>query len=220
MAGNLSGIASYQNNNQVWQKNKEVNNDTASIDNTKGKAANATGASDYKATEWKPIANNSPLVPTLKDGYGTVIGDVNLSDKALDYYNSLKHKFGDMEFILVSKDMKSQVASNAAAYGNAFKPVVLIDDEKLERMANDESFRKKYEGIIAMSQMKLNEAKNSFASSGANVKNFGISVSSDGKMSYFATLEKANDASKKLMQKRQAEKKAEKIKEKKKKRRD
>ena len=48
--------------------------------------------------------------------------------------------------------MKAQVQQNAAAYGNANKMVVLIDEEKLERMATDESFRKKYEGIIASSQ--------------------------------------------------------------------
>ena len=41
--------------------------------------------------------------------------------------------------------------------------VVLIDDAKLEQMANDESFRKKYEGIIAMSQAQMASARNSLA---------------------------------------------------------
>ena len=135
---------------------------------------------------------------------------------AKDYYDKLKSKFHGMDFILVSKDMKSQVAANAAAYGNANKPVVLIDDEKLERMATDEAYRKKYEGIIAMSQIKLQEAKNSLVSSGANVKNFGMSVSSDGKTSFFATIEKANEQQAKILEKKQAEKKAAKLKEKKK----
>ena len=87
-----------------------------------------------------------------------------------------------MEFILVSKDMKSQAAANASKFGNANKPVVLIDEEKLEKMANDEAFRKKYEGIIAMSQTKLQEAKNSLVSSGATVKNFGMQVGSNGQI--------------------------------------
>lgn len=162
------------------------------------------------------MSNNSPLVPTSKAGYGTVIGDVELSDKAKDYYDKLKSKFHGMDFILVSKDMKSQVAANASAYGNANKPVVLIDEEKLERMATDESFRKKYEGIIAMGQTKLAQAKNSLVSSGANVKNFGMSVDSDGRASFFATVEKANKDQAKALEKRQAAKKAEKAKEKKK----
>ena len=118
-----------------------------------------------------------------------------------------------MDFILVSKDMKQQVQANAAAYGNAAKQVVLIDDEKIEKMATDENFRKKYEGIIAMSQLKLQEAKNSLTSSGASVKNFGMSVDSNGKMSFFATVEKA--AEKKAAEKKAAQKKEAKLKEKK-----
>ena len=37
-----------------------------------------------------------------------------------------------------------------------------------------------YEGIIAMAQLKLTETKNSLASSGASVKNFGMSVDANG----------------------------------------
>ncbi len=121
-----------------------------------------------------------------------------------------------MEFIAVSKDMKAQVQANAAAYGNANKMVVLIDEEKLERMATDESFRKKYEGIIAMSQTKMAEAKNSLTSSGASVKNFGMSVDSNGKENFFATVEKSQDLQKKRIEKKAAEKKAAKQQEKKK----
>lgn len=120
-----------------------------------------------------------------------------------------------MDFILVSKDMKSAVAQNAAAYGNANKPVVLIDDEKLERMATDESFRKKYEGIIAMAQTQLQSAKNSLTSSGANVKNFGMSVSEDGKTSFFATVEKLGENQAKRIEAKREEKRAQKAKDKK-----
>ena len=148
--------------------------------------------------------------------YGNTIGDVKLSDEAKDYYNKLKSKYHNMEFIAVSKDMKAQVQANAAAYGNAGKMVVLIDEEKLERMATDESYRKKYEGIIAMSRTKLTNAKNSLASSGAGVKNFGMSVDSNGKESFFATVEKSQDLQKKRIEKKAAEKKEQKVKDKKK----
>jgi hypothetical protein len=107
--------------------------------------------------------------------------------------------------------MKAQVQANAASYGNANKMVVLIDEEKLERMATDESFRKKYEGIIAMSQTKMAEAKNSLTSSGASVKNFGMSVDSNGKESFFATVEKSQNLQKKRIEKKAAEKKEQKV---------
>ena len=64
-----------------------------------------------------------------------------------------------------------------------------------------------------MSQLKLQEAKNSLSSSGASVKNFGMSVDSNGKTSFFATVEKATE--KKAAEKKSAEKKAAKAKEKK-----
>lgn len=208
---NLYGVSAYQQTNGAW------NNKTNSAKNEKADSAKKAGGTTGKAdnvniTEFNPIDTKSSLVPTVKSGYGTVIGNVELSDKAKDYYGKLKAKFGNMNFILVSEDMKSQVQANAAAYGNANKQVVLINEEKLEMMANDESFRKKYEGIIAMSQVKLQEAKNSLASSGASLKNFGMSVDSNGKATFFATVEKAN---KKAAEKKQAAKKAAKAKEKK-----
>ena len=83
-------------------------------------------------------------------------------------------------------------------------------------MATEENFRKKYEGLIAMSQSKLMSAKNSLISSGAKVKNFGMRIGEDGRASFFATVEKANTAQTKALQKRQEAKKAEKAKEKKK----
>lgn len=216
MAG-ISGISSYQQTNSVWKNNQEKNKIDTAAQGIKNAEASGTGkgSGDVKVSEWKPVSPKGPLVPTVKDGYGAVIGDAKLSDEARDYYNKLKNKFHGMDFILVSKDVKSQVAARASSYGNANKPVVLIDDEKLERMATDESFRKKYEGLIAMSQTKLQEAKNSLVSSGANVRNFGMSVSEDGKTSFFAAVQKAGDAQTKRLEKKQAAKKEEKVKEKK-----
>ena len=192
---------------------------SAGIAKSAGKVKSAVGAKNAAANigkvttkDFSPLKADSPLIPTAKDGYGTVIGDVELSDKAKEYYNKLKAKFHNMDFILVGKAEKGRVAANAAAYGNANKQVVLIDEEKLERMATDESFRKKYEGIIEMSQSKLSEMKNRFASSGAAVKNFGMSVDENGKISFFATLVKSSEVQDKVLEKRRAAKKADQIK--------
>ena len=210
MATSMSGIASYQQTSQIWKKEQNI-----AIKEKEGESVKDKSTANTTVSEWKSISKNSPLIPSNKAGYGTVVGDVELSDKAREYYDKLKSKFHGMEFILVSKDMKSQAAANASKFGNANKPVVLIDEEKLEKMANDEAFRKKYEGIIAMSQAKLQEAKNSLVSSGAIVKNFGMQVGTNGQISFFATLEKANSAKAKYIEKKQAEKKAAKVKEKK-----
>lgn len=211
------GISAYQQTNQAW--NQTVKKDEDTKKNASASKATSTDSTktdnDIKKTSWKPIDTASSLVPSKKDGIGMAVGDVSLSDKAKDYYSKLKSKFGNMEFIAVSKDMKESVKANAAAYGNANKMVVLIDEEKLERMASDESYRKKYEGIIAMSQSQLANAKKSLASSGANVKNFGMSVNEDGTTNFFATLEKSTADQTKRLEKKQEQKKAAKAKEKK-----
>ncbi|RKM61152.1 hypothetical protein D6855_04435 [Butyrivibrio sp. CB08] len=215
MAG-LYGISAYQQTSQAYSKST-VNNDTKTQSTAKSDQTAATKGAQAKVETkgWSPIDTKSSLVPT-KTEIGMTIGDVQLSDKAKDYLGKLQSKFHGMEFITVSKDMKAQVQQNAAAYGNANKMVVLIDEEKLERMATDESFRKKYEGIIASSQSKMMQAKMGLSSSGSNVKNFGMSVDSNGKESFFATVGKSQDLQKKRIEKKAAEKKEQKIKEKKK----
>lgn len=214
MAGISGVISAYRQPDQITRGSERTYESTSS----KVASSNSSKESQTSKVETKgftPIDTKSSLVPKATE-YGNTIGDVKLSDKAKDYYNQLKGKFHNMEFIAVSKDMKAQVQANAAAYGNANKMVVLIDEEKLERMATDESFRKKYEGIIAMSQTKMAEAKNSLTSSGASVKNFGMSVDSNGKENFFATVEKSQDLQKKRIEKKAAEKKAAKQQEKKK----
>lgn len=214
----MQGISAYQQISRTLQGIKSAPDRvslpaSSKTDQTNSKNKNTAVSVETKG--WSPVETGSSLIPHQTE-YGNAIGDVQLSDKAKDYYNKLRSKFHNMDFIAVSKDMKAQVQQDAASYGNANKMVVLIDEEKIERMATDESFRKKYEGIIAMSQSRLSEAKNSLVSSGASVKNFGMSVDENGKQNFFAVTEKSKDLQKKRMEKKAAEKREQKIKEKKK----
>ena len=212
----LYGISAYQQTAST-PRPTETKSTGKTNQATKSAPTSSTGTSSSSKVETKPftpIDTKSSLVP-VKGDYGYTIGDVKLSEKAQEYYDKLKSKFHNMEFIAVSSDMKGQVAKNAAAYGNANKMVVLIDEEKLERMANDESFRKKYEGIIESSQGKMMAAKMGLSSSGAGITNFGMSVDSNGNESFFATVSKSQDQQKQRIEKKAAEKKAQKAKEKK-----
>ena len=209
MAG-INGVSTYQQSSQGVYNERSAASKTSNTGKTdQAGSANASQATKTNTKPWSPIDTKSSLVPKITE-YGATIGDVQLSDKAKDYLGKLQSKFHNMEFITVSKDMKAQVQQNAAAYGNANKMVVLIDEEKLERMATDENFRKKYEGIIASSQAKMLQAKMGLTSSGANVKNFGMSVDSDGNENFFATVTKSADLQKKRIEKKAAEKKAQK----------
>ena len=114
-----------------------------------------------------------------------------------------------MDFILVSKDMKEAAKANAGKYANSNKMVVLIDEEKIERMATDEQFRKQYESVIASAQKKLPQLQHTLGNS-ANIKGAGMQVNNDGRASFFAVMDKSFKSQAERLEKQRAEKKAEK----------
>ena len=207
----INNISSYLQTNRAWKDSKTERAGYAAASKT-GNANAKANAADIEYKPWSPIDQTSSLVPRNTE-YGATIGNVSLSDTAKEYYKELKSKFHDMDFIVVSKDMKDRVQQNAAAYGTAGRTVVLIDNEKLERMATDESFRKKYEGIIKMAQTQLSEAKNSLSGSGASVKNFGMSVDENGNTKFFATIENMTKQQKARIEKQAEERREQRVKE-------
>lgn len=140
---------------------------------------------------------------------GRTVGDVQLSEKAAKFYEKFKAKFPGMDFVLVSKDMKEQVEANAAAYGKANKTVVLIDDEKIERMANDEKYASKIEATIKGAEAQIKALSSGLASTGADVQGYGMKINDDGTATLFATLKNSSKAQKARIEKKAAKKKAE-----------
>ena len=124
-----------------------------------GAATEAAAAADYTST-----------AAEKKEVSGKTIGNPKLSEKAARYYEQLKKKFSNMDFILVSEDQKEAAKAQAASYANASRMVVLIDEAKIERMAEDEAYRKQYEGVISGAGSKLLQMKSSLTASGAQVK--------------------------------------------------
>ena len=143
------------------------------------------------------------------DVKGKTIGQPKLSEKAAKYYEELKSKYKKMDFILVSKDMKEMAKANAGSFANPQKMVVLIDEEKVERMAEDEKFRKQYEGVIASAQKQLPQLKQALGRF-SNVKGFGVQVKDNGVTSFFAVMSKSFNDQAARLEKRRVEKKAEK----------
>ena len=169
-------------------------------------AAAANAVEDYMKTQ-KTESSNSKKTSKVS---GRTIGEPQLSDKAAKYYEQLKKKYSNLDFVLVSRDMKQQASAHAGSFANPQKMVVLIDEDKIERMAEDENYRKQYEGIIANAQSGLKSLGSSIAGTGAKVKGYGMQVNDGGTASYFAVLEKSNAAQRARIEKKAAEKKAEK----------
>ena len=119
---------------------------------------NTVAQSDYAANAYTENVQQTTKKSAVTNG--KTIGDPQLSEKAQKYYEQLKKKFSNMDFILVSADKKEEAQANAAQYANANHTVVLIDTDKIEKMAEDEAYRKKYEGIISGAQTQLAQIKN------------------------------------------------------------
>ncbi len=147
--------------------------------------------------------------------YGKTVGKPKLSEAGAKYYEELKKKYSGMDFVLVSKDMKDFAKANASSYGNANRMVVLIDEEKIEKMATDENYRAKYEGLIAKAQSQMPQLQ-SIMQSNAGIKTIGMQVNDNGTASFFAVMSKSSkDMTEKLQAKRAEKKKAEKAEQKK-----
>lgn len=188
----VSSIAAYaaQSDYSKNTKNKTMKDTTS--------AAGTAGTSEAKQT--KGTTGN----------YGRTIGQPELSEKAAKYYEQLKKKYGNYDFIMVSRDQKENAKANAAKYANGYKTVVLIDEDKIEQMATDEKFRKQYEGILSGAAAQIQQLKTSLQSSGANVKGFGMQVNDGGTLSFFAVLKKSSAEQKARIEKKGEQKRAEK----------
>lgn len=138
---------------------------------------------------------------------GRVIGTPELSEQGQKYYEELKKKYANMEFILVSEDMKATAKAQAGSYANPNKMVVLIDEEKVERMAVDEEYRKQYESIISNAGKQMPMLQKSLGNT-PGVKGFGMQVKDNGLTSFFAVLEDSSKSQAKRIAKKQAQKKA------------
>lgn len=146
------------------------------------------------------VDSKSPVAEakkTKESDYGRTIGEPKLSDEAKKYYDQLKKKYGDFDFVLVSSDQMENAKANASKYANGFKTVVLIDEAKVEKMATDEDFRNKYEGILSGAKKQIDQLANSLGATNQNIKGFGIQVNDNGTLSYFAVLK---DSSAKQME--------------------
>lgn len=158
---------------------------------------------------------SSESTSVRKSSFGRTIGDPKLSDTAKEYYDQLKKKFNNFDFILVSRDEKENAKANAARYAGGSKTVVLIDEDKIERMATDANYRKKYEDILSGAADSIDQLKNGLSQNGIVTKSLGMQVNDDGTVSYFAVLKKMSSDQKARIEEKQQEKLEEKKAEKK-----
>lgn len=123
------------------------------------------------------------------------IGKPEISKKTSGYYEQLKEKYKDVEFVLVEDEQignAKQLASNVKSDKDM---IVLISESELEAMAADEAVRTKNEQLIADGLAQLPGMKEQLEGAGIEVNSFGMEFNDDGTVSYFAVLDKCQSAS-------------------------
>lgn len=195
-------------------KNTKNTKDTQESEETSQTASMQTQSSWAYSMNHKVTSKQNATEETDSDQSvytdGKTIGKPTLSKKAQEYYEKLKKKFSNMDFVLVSEDQKANAQANASSYASSNKKTVLINEDKIEQMAADPEYAAKYEQIISNASDQLDQIKKDLESKmGTGVlKGLGIQVQDNGAVSFFATVRDQNAASNEALVKRQAEKKA------------
>ena len=72
----------------------------------------------------------------INQGFSPDMEKINsrVEEQMQSYYEELKQKYSKMDFVLVSKDKKDQARLMASSFANPHKTVVLIDEEKIEKL--------------------------------------------------------------------------------------
>lgn len=141
-------------------------------------------------------ASETALKTSETDGKSEVkgantYGNPKLSESGLAYYNSLKKKYGNLNFILVSSDKKQEAEAVKGSFANVGKFTVLIDTDKIEKMATDSSYRKQIEGTIQSATLKMAQMSSDLNASTRSVTAFGMSINKNGVTSFFAVIDKS-----------------------------
>lgn len=138
-----------------------------------------------KESTQKP-ARTDEILFSATDKIQTEVKSVQISEKADNYLQILKKKFGD-EYDFIIADYETDEEASALLSKGKGEINVVITPDLLEKMARDEDTRAKYEDIIANASEQLDELEESLGDNKDAVKTFGVSVK-DGVINYYALL--------------------------------
>lgn len=131
-----------------------------------------------------------------------------LSSRAKQLLKELQKTYGNMEFMVGSYETEEEAKSYLS--GGTKEYSVLIDPEELEKMASDESVKKKYLGMLEDATKKLTDMKAQLGSREDEVVHMGVSIGKDGTMSFFADLEKLSEKQRERIEEKREERHEEK----------
>lgn len=167
-------------------------------------------AADYQYRTEQAKANKTENSEKKSRVLGRTIGNPELSEKAQKYYEQLKAKYSNMDFILVSPDKKEEAERNKGMYASSKELLVLIDSDKIEKMAEDENYRAKYEAILSNATSQIGQMKTSLGKNADQVSSIGMTFDDHGNASFFAVVDKSLAKQRERIEEKKAEAKEEK----------
>lgn len=123
---------------------------------------------------------------------------IELSDKAKAVLEELKEKYGNIDFF-VADNVSDEDASGIMSAGTR-EFSVLIDPDTLEAMAEDDTVKEKYMGIIDDSTQQLASISKELEDSGQEVESLGVKIDADGVATFFAKIKESNENYKKQVE--------------------
>lgn len=133
----------------------------------------------------------------------------NLSDAAKKLLEELKEKYSNMDFMVANYSSEEEAQAMLSRGTKEYS--VLIEPELLEKMAADDATKEKYLGIIDEATGNIKSMREQLSDDETKeVKSIGMSIDANGKVTYFATLEKMNERQRERIEKAREEKKEEK----------
>ncbi len=172
------------------------------IAGTYGKAAADRKKTDPKETVSYGAAADATfskegLDALKKSGVGGSTAEINeskLSDKAKDYLNKLREKYGDYDFVVGNEedDLDDLMSGTSKEFS------VIFTNEELEKMADDEAYGERQmsrvEDAVATAkklaeELGSGEVDENGVATGTFFNRFGITLNADGTISIFAEME-------------------------------
>ncbi len=164
-----------------------------------------TGKTDAPVKQEKDFAALKAQKNDVAKKTSALDSKVNLSEGAQKILDEMKEKFGNTDFYVAdfaNDEEAGQILANSTKdYGVVIKP------EELEKMATEEEYKEKIFQTITDAQTTLDDFRENLSEEEqASVKRVGFSIGDDGKVNYFAELEKAGKAQAERIKKHREEK--------------
>lgn len=155
----------------------------------------------------KTTANTSKAAETKSTAAAKNNSKVELSSGAKNLLKELQKTYGNTDFMIANYETEEEAAAYLSRGTGAYS--VLLTPDELEKMAADEDYKKQNLQTLDDAMTKLEDMKSQLGEKGENVKRVGVAIGDDGKISYFAELEKTTEKQRERIEKQRATKKEE-----------